>query len=289
MISAKNQEVTSMKPWSLLPLACLLFLLTGLCLGQNPKAGVSLYRLEGGTSWMNDLGRFCDVFSYHQKPGTLTVSAFLIKHNDDYLIWDTGLPAATKGSKLDRTQATSREMTKTLTDQLQEINVAADQINYVAVSHYHTDHIGQASSFPQAKLLVGDKDWSVLQQADTKGREFVEHWLSGKGEVQTVSGDLDIFGDGSVLMFATPGHTPGHHSLLIKLPETGTVLLTGDLVHMQESFDNDRVPAFNTSRAETLASLDRFKRLAKHWKALVIIQHEPENMTKLPLFPEAAR
>jgi glyoxylase-like metal-dependent hydrolase (beta-lactamase superfamily II) len=87
----------------------------------------------------------------------------------------------------------------------------------------------------------------------------------------------------------TPGHTPGHHSLLVKLREKGNVLLTGDLAHFHENYETNGVPWFNYSRSETLASLDRFKKLAANLKASVIMQHDARDISKLPAFPAAAR
>ena len=110
----------------------------------------------------------------------------------------------------------------------------------------------------------------------------------GGGKVEPVARDQDIFGDGSVVMLDMPGHTPGHHSLLVKLAGMGPVLLTGDQAHFQENYDSEGVPTFNTNRADTLASFDRFKALAKNLKATVIIQHEPRDVGKLPAFPKAA-
>ena len=92
-----------------------------------------------------------------------------------------------------------------------------------------------------------------------------------------------------VVMLAMPGHTPGHHSLLVKLKAKGAVMLTGDQFHQWESYEHDVVPVFNTDRADTLASHDRFKAMAANLKATVVVQHEAKDVAKLPAFPEAAR
>ena len=97
--------------------------------------------------------------------------------------------------------------------------------------------------------------------------------------------DKDVFGDGSVIMLYTPGHTPGHHSLLVKLPQKGAVLLVGDLAHFHENYESNGVPTFNTDRAQSLASLDRVKKIAAGTKATVIIQHDARDIDKLPVFP----
>ena len=98
-----------------------------------------------------------------------------------------------------------------------------------------------------------------------------------------------MFGDGTVVMLDMPGHTPGHHSLLVKLKDKGNVLLTGDQAHFRENYDSNGVPTFNFNRADTLASFDRFKQIAKNLSATVIIQHDPRDIDKLPAFPAAAK
>ena len=98
-----------------------------------------------------------------------------------------------------------------------------------------------------------------------------------------------MFGDGSVMVLNTPGHTPGHHSVLVKLAQTGAVLITGDAVHFRENYDTGGVPWFNFDRAQSLASIDRMKKIAANAKATVIIQHDARDIDKLPAFPAAAK
>ena len=114
------------------------------------------------------------------------------------------------------------------------------------------------------------------------------HWLTGGGQVTEAQGDLDVFGDGKRVMLNLPGHTPGHHGLLVRLA-SGPVLLSGDTYHFTEQVAHRGVPPFNTNRAESLASMDRFDRLGRNLHADVIIQHEPADVAKLPAFPAAAR
>jgi hypothetical protein len=113
-------------------------------------------------------------------------------------------------------------------------------------------------------------------------------WISGGGKIEALAGDKDVFNDGTVVMLNMPGHTPGHHSLLVRLKRMGNVLLSGDLAHLRENYESNGVPAWNFNRADTLASLDRFKQIAKNLKATVIIQHDARDIGKLPAFPESA-
>lgn len=255
------------------------------------QAEVQLWRLDCGSVAANDLNAFSDTKAYTGQSKRLASSCYLIRHGSDYLLWDTGLPAAMKGKPLDPKAAMDATVTATIKEQLAELKVDPAQIKYVGVSHYHFDHIGQLADFPGATLLVGKQDWQVVTTdpasygADPKP---FEPWIKGGSKVEAVANDKDVFGDGSVTMLRLPGHTPGHNGLLVRLKTKGPMLLTGDLAHFKENYESNGVPTFNFDRAQTLASLDRFKKLADNLNAKVIIQHEPADIKKLPAFPQAA-
>jgi N-acyl homoserine lactone hydrolase len=247
-------------------------------------ADVTLTRFECGTSQApTEVNlRFSDTYAYGDLKLQLVFSCYLIKHGNEYMIWDTGHPMS----------AGAVAPKVSLVDLLGQINVKPDQIKYVGISHYHGDHIGQVASFPKATLLIGKGDWDGLtnpKPGPGVNPEPFANWIKGEGKAEPVLLDKDVFGDGTVLMLNTPGHTPGHHSLMVKLPQTGNVLLTGDLAHFRENYENSGVPSFNTNRAETVASIDRFKKIASNLKATVIIQHDARDVSKLPAFPAAAK
>ena len=87
-------------------------------------------------------------------------------------------------------------------------------------------------------------------------------------------GDHDVFGDGSVTLISTPGHSPGHQCLLVKLPKTGAMLLSGDAVHTKANWDNNRAPDQNFDHAQSLRSLDRMAAVLKEHNAALWIGHE---------------
>jgi glyoxylase-like metal-dependent hydrolase (beta-lactamase superfamily II) len=245
-------------------------------------APVSLARLECGTNQApTDVGlRFSDTYAYNGLKVQLVYSCYVIRHGDDVLVWDTGFP---KGSAPTSPKQTIPEL-------LGQLDITPAQVKYVGLSHSHGDHIGQANLFPQATLLVGKGDWEVLSDAKvTPNQSAIAPWLSGGSKVEPLTADKDVFGDGSVIILNMPGHTPGHRSLLVRLKGMGNVLLTGDLAHFHENYDSNGVPSFNTDRAATLASIDRFKQIAKNLKATVIIQHDHRDIGKLPLFPQMAK
>lgn len=277
-----------------LPHACLalaLALSASGALAQAAPAEVTLTRLECGNAPAPvSVAAFNDTYATADLKLQLTYSCYLVRRGDAYLVWDTGNPmgAGPTAPKV------------SLVDQLARLGVTPGQVKYVGVSHYHGDHTGQAASLPGATLLVGKGDWDVIAGASApagmtaeafeKMRAPFAPWRTGGGAVEAVGGDKkDVFGDGRVVMLSLPGHTPGHFGLLVRLKDMGNVLLTGDTTHFHENYAIDGVPTWNTNRADTLASLDRFKKIAATLKATVIIQHDPRDVAKLPAFPKAAR
>lgn len=245
---------------------------------------VTLTRLDCGTfKQPRDVGGFSDAFAYSNPPLKLpfVASCYLIRHGERTMLWDAGFAAPSEQVALPRT----------IVQQLAELGVDPTKVEFIGISHYHADHTGQAGSFPNATLLIGQGDWDAVtatSPAPGVDPKPLANWISGGGKVEKVAVDKDVFGDGSVVILNLPGHTPGHHGLLVRLPKAGPVLLSGDVVHFQENYDHAGVPQFNTNRADSLASIDRFKDIATALKATVIIQHDPRSLPKLPAFPKAA-
>jgi len=254
---------------------------------QRPAPDLEMWRLDCGEIHVSNLDVFSDAFLYEGQQKTLTDSCYLIRNGNRYLLWDTGLTADAIRQPVE--QGPFRMTLRTrITDQLRQINVRPEQVNFIGISHYHGDHTGQAADFPGATLLIGPEDMEFLRNWPDGAARFTR-WISGGGTVETVAGDRDVFGDGSVVMLGMPGHTDGHHSLLVRLPQQGAVLLTGDLYHFTEQVRNAGVPSFNADRADTIASFARFQAIARSLDARIIIQHEANDIGRLPAFPESAR
>jgi glyoxylase-like metal-dependent hydrolase (beta-lactamase superfamily II) len=249
-------------------------------------ADMSLTRLDCGTSQapiaVNQ--RFSDTMAYGDLKLQFVFSCYIIKHGDDYLLWDTGhsMTAPNVAPKV------------SIVDQLAKLGIKPEQVKYVGISHYHADHTGQVASFPHATLLLGVREWEAIsapKPAEGVNYKPFEGWIKGENKVEPLplGPDKDVFGDGSVIVLRTPGHTPGHSSLLVRLPQTGAVILSGDAAHFRENFESDGVPAFNYDRAQTVASIERLKKLIATQKAKLIIQHDARDVDKLPAFPEGAK
>ena len=259
-------------------------LFASLAVSAQAAPDVSLARFECGTPQEPQAvnPRFSDTYSYGDLKLQFVYSCYLIKHGDEYMLWDTG-HAMTMPKVAPKVS---------LVDLLAKIDVKPDQIKYVGISHYHADHTGQIDSFPKATLLIGAKEWeAITSPKPAPGVNFkpFESWIKGDSKVEPQPIDKDVFGDGTVIMLRTPGHTPGHSSLLVKLPQMGAVIITGDAVHFRENYDSDGVPSFNYDRAQTVASIERLKKIAANLKATVVIQHDARDVDKLPAFPAFAK
>jgi N-acyl homoserine lactone hydrolase len=256
----------------------------GLAASAQAAPEMSLTRFDCGTPQaptpVNQ--RFSDTYAYGDLKLQFVFSCYLIKHGDDYLLWDTGhaMTAPNVAPKV------------SLVDLLAKIDVKPEQIKYVGISHFHADHTGQVASFPQATVLIGKGDWdAITSPKPAQGVNFkpFEAWIKGESKVEALTLDKDVFEDGSVIVLRTPGHTPGHSSLLVKLPQTGAVVLSGDAMHFRENYDAFGVPAFNFDRAQTVASMERIKKMAANLKAAIIIQHDARDVEKLPAYPASAK
>jgi len=245
-------------------------------------AEVTLTRLDCGNGF-NDQRRFSDSFAYTNPKVPFTFSCYVIKHGSDYMVWDTGyLPGSTPSAT-----------NKPITELLGQMNVNPDQVKFVGISHFHADHTGQLAPFANATLLIGKGDWDGVNSNPPMGGANVagfKEWMGTTSrKVKPLTADEVVFGDGSVVVFRTPGHTAGLCAVLVRLMEKGPVVLLGDAAHFHENYESNGVPGFNFDRAQTIASLERIKAIERNLKATVIIQHDPRDVGKLPAFPNAAR
>ncbi len=258
-----------------------------------PAHDVRIYRLDCGNVTVTDLNVFSDTDAYIGKTKDLVVSCYLIKHDEEWLLWDTGLPANTPQTPDPAAAPFQLSLKQTITQQLAEIGLAPEEINYIGISHGHFDHTGQANAFPSAKLIMQKKEYDFMTATPEKAMAYhmdptLISNFTGPGKeakLMLLAGDTDIFGDGTLKTISLPGHTPGHMALLVNLPKAGPYILSGDQWHFLENLRTNGVPSFNYDRADTLASSDKLAKLMKNRKAKLIIQHEPKDAPKTPALP----
>jgi len=251
--------------------------------------GLRLYVLDGGTlvnpdpSWANVT--LAEIKGYTSIP----VPAYLIVHPEGVLLWDTGLGDRLRGladAQLQRGPWT-QVVTTTLRDQLAAIGYRPADIDYLALSHTHFDHAGNANDFVSATWIVQQAELDSVDFANAAQWGFMSALRNSDKRI--VNGNHDVFGDGSVILLSTPGHTPGHQSIYIDLAETGPIVLSGDLYHLEAHRRLARIRLTDFDRAMTAASRAAVDRRLAETGAELWIQHELmlwATLTKSPGFYE---
>ena len=240
-----------------------------------------LYILDCGQNTGKDQSRWSPGVN-EGKPIEFSDNCYLIRHAKGLLLWDTGVPdavAAMPDGMVVANGAIVYHRAKTLIAQLAEIGVKPADITYVAVSHTHGDHVGNIGLFPTSTVLIqgAEYDWAMTQS--------VKPAFAATQKIEKLAGDHDVFGDGSVMILSTPGHTPGHESLLVLLPKTGALVLSGDAVHFRDNWEQRRVPSMNVNRDQTLASLQRIAGVLEDKKAQLWINHDKPQSAGLRYAP----
>jgi len=235
--------------------------------------------------WRLDCGTY-DIDNLEGRGRVLMpVSCYLIRHGSHLVMFDAGLDAKLYGKPVREREQTLR-LDHKLQQQLTQIGVDPAKVETLIVSHDHGDHHGQADIFPNARLVIGAADAAAMRKAGESGA--LAPWLDGKRPVTEVGADLDLRGDGSLVALFTPGHTPGHLSLLVRLGR-GRYILSGDLVHSRSQLATMRPSGNHVDKERGRAEIERVLRLADEKKAMIIVGHDQGDIALLPSFPVAAK
>jgi N-acyl homoserine lactone hydrolase len=248
---------------------------------------VRLYTLDGGLTEFTNAAVFADTGEYDGKHLALPTPCYLIEHGRDWLLWDTGLgdQLAAQPNGVE-TFGGHFSVKHTLVSQFAQLGLTPEDVHYVGLSHIHFDHAGNLGLFLSSTFIIPASELAAARGKPTPfGVDPAQIAPLEQATIVQTDGDYDVFGDGTVITLKTPGHTPGHHSLQVKLSQTGTVLITGDLYHTRKNYEENLVPRIN-DRPNTLASMDRFTRIQANTDARVIIQHSPEDYAAMPAFPK---
>jgi N-acyl homoserine lactone hydrolase len=253
----------------------------------EPVKEARLYALDCGRIRLNDMGMFSDTGEYDGKPGSIVDPCWVIRHPKGTLLWDTGLgdPMAANKDGVDF-ELGHMWVDVTLLDQLKAIGLTPADITFLSFSHTHFDHTGNANEFPDATWILNKAEIAWAETRPSFAVKLESFSTYQVARTQMIDGDYDVFGDGTVRILKTPGHTPGHQSLMVKLKKAGTVIISGDLFHVRENYRFRRVPPFNVDRADTLASIDRVDTILKNTKGRLIVHHDPDDFKALPAFPK---
>ena len=212
------------------------------------------------------------------------VPFYLIIHNDNYILFDTGnhkndieghYPPLVTGSS--KPHFTKDEWAP---NAMQSIGVEPEKINYIITSHLHHDHCGALTEFPNAQIIVQKKEYEFAHApTDNMKRAYYEcefpadlDWKFIDGENEPV---FDLFNDGRLLIYFTPGHTPGQQSLLVKSDNNGSLMFTSDACYLQDSIKKDVMPGLIYNKDAYIKNIALFKQLSKNG-VKIIVGHDPQ-------------
>ncbi len=239
---------------------------------------VTLHIFDGGKILAKQKAMFSEGDRYEGETQELASPFYIIQHPDGNLLWDTGLPEGLvgNGDVTPEGDAFTISRDAKIVEQLKAVGLTPADIKMIAFSHIHFDHTGAANNFPNAQWLVQETESDFANSEEIKGNAFyAPDSFSALTNKRLLSGDYDVFGDGSVIIKSFPGHTAGHQALFLSLKENGPTLLSGDTYHFEQNREDDVVPSFNYDIAQSKESIAAFEAFAKAKNAKVIIQHDP--------------
>jgi glyoxylase-like metal-dependent hydrolase (beta-lactamase superfamily II) len=250
---------------------------------------IQLYVLDGGRIEILDW----QPYQPGAGPGVrrwLADPCYLVVHPEGTLVWDAGLSDSLAESPEGFTIPGMAvfHVDVTVQAQLAAVGHPAADIDFLALSHFHPDHVGNVGLFTGATLLVQDDDHAAAF-GSAPGDHFFDpetYGMLADRKTTLLHGDHDVFGDGTVVIKRLPGHTPGSQGLLVKLPETGAVLLSGDLAHSVDNWTRRVVPTLNGDAEATLRSFERAAQVLAEEDAVLWVQHDAEQDSTLRHAPE---
>lgn len=251
-----------------------------------------LYVLDAGLIESSDFS----MWSPNAAPGTdgrLSVRSYLLVHPRGTLLWDTGIDDAIAALPNGRQIAPTIvfRVARTLRSQLDDIGVAPEDVDYVGLSHLHVDHVGNLGLFSRATVVLQRAEFEAGFGPDPERFTLDPAAYAGltRARIERVAGEHDVFGDGLVVTTPLPGHTPGHQGLLVRLPDTGPVLLAGDLAYTERDYAESAVRAGNVDLEASRKSIERAKAIHRELGAAVWLHHDVEAQRAVETAPFAYR
>lgn len=252
-------------------------------------ANLKLYIFDCGSITFDNLSPLSGLKNNQTDVREFFVPCYLIEHSKGRMIWDGGLPLNLAGKpKYEMRPGFYLEYKRSLIDQLAEMGIQPDDIPQVSYSHFHTDHAGAANAFKNATILIQQTEYDAayLHPETNHGYDPSLYDETHSSPKIMLNGDHDVFGDGSVRIIYTPGHTAGHSALLLDLKNTGKIILSGDLYHFRKHRELRITSPANTSAKQTLRSYDKVEQLLKSEGATLWIEHDKVLADTLKKAPE---
>ncbi len=225
------------------------------------------------------------------------VSFYVYKHPKGNVMFDTGnndkTIADAAGWWGPLAKGFGLKMTKddAIPVQLARIGMKTSDIKYVVVGHMHLDHAGNIGQFPNATLVVQDEEVKAALDPDIG---FSVFYIPGdfadikNQNVMKIKGDFDLFGDGSFRIFSAAGHTKGSQFAVARLPKTGSVIMTSDVVYLKENLDKNLIPPIpgTSNPIDAYKSYQHIRHIRDSENAKILYGHDPEIFKATKVAPE---
>jgi len=260
-------------------------------LAQAPPASVKsprIYVFDNGTLSGLDPKQYFGFERSELKAVDFTAQSYLVVHPKGTLMWDAGVIADSQFKGSEPVKEGISTATKPLLPQLAAAGYKPSDITYFAMSHYHSDHTANANVFAGSTWIVQKAERDAMF-AGPAAQIMVPATFSALKDAKTKlleNEDFDVFGDGSVVMMSTPGHTPGHQVLFVKTATRGPIVLAGDLYHYPEERTTGKTPSFEFNAAQSKVSRNRIEIFLKQTGAQLWIEHDIATHANLPKAPK---
>ncbi len=247
-----------------------------------------LYALNGGFAVAPDRSVYSPGH-WAGEQATLSCNAYLIRRAGAWMLWDTGIEDAVANDPGGRVIAHNIRgiVVRTVQCQLADIGLTPADIGTVILSHAHFDHVGNAGLFQHAKWHIQRREHQAMFSPDYAQYGYAPSLYAclKQARLELMDGDLDVFGDGSVKVISTPGHTPGHCSLLVRLAKAGPVLLSADTAHDRFNMEHRCVPTMNSDPEESRRSMERVDAAVRAEGAQLWLNHDTVQTATIPHAP----
>lgn len=250
------------------------------------NSNIKLYAIDCGSYDVSDMKDLSDSGVYDGQTLNMVNPCFLIQHSKGNLLWDTGhKDSMADDSDGEISGVWHAKLKAKLIEQLGQLGLKPKDIEYLSLSHVHPDHAGNANKFIESTFIVNELEQKYMFSEPAR-TYFGEYYLALEN-ANTISfkSEYDVFGDGTVVIKSMPGHTPGSSALLVKLNDTGNILLSGDLYVHARGRELNTMHRYNDMQLTT-ESRKKFEAIAKKENAKVIIQHEKQDFDFFPKFPK---
>jgi glyoxylase-like metal-dependent hydrolase (beta-lactamase superfamily II) len=206
----------------------------------------------------------------------LSVWSFAIEHPDGTVVVDAGQDPDHATPRWDAYVHLAVRFDATEADRLEvrlrEVGLDPGAVRHHVFTHLHVDHVG-AGPLPGARVVLGASEWRAATARGARLRGYIR---AGIDDPRTVEGDLDLYGDGSIRLLATPGHTAGHQSVLVTPDDGPRVLIAGDAVYSEAALLDRTIDGVGVDPDRARESIDRLREICGEAPTVVAPTHDTE-------------